>query len=63
MRKLNILITNSITLLGRVELFTIKLGKGLMKLGHNIFFAVRSNSRMEEELVKNHIEPLSIPMT
>ena len=60
---MNVLITNAISFLGGVEIFAIKLGIGLAKLGHEVSFAVKSQSRMEEELRKRGIVPQTLPMT
>ncbi len=60
---MNVLITNAISFLGGVEIFAIKLGLGLAELGHDVSFAVKSRSRMEEELRKKGIHPYTLPMT
>ncbi len=62
MEKLNVLITNSMPFLGGAELWGWKLGRGLLARGHEVTFAVRSQSALAQLLRRKKFAAHEFPM-
>lgn len=62
MDRLKILITNSTRFLGGAEKWAWNLGKGLLKRGHDVSFAVKSHSELARLLLKECRSLSELPM-